>query len=120
LLIAAHQALEALVCSHAERDFKRLVDQRWADLAYRGLWWEPLMSGLRAFANAVGSRMTGKVALQLSKGGLRVVARSSHYALYSEAAASFDDTESLDPSLMTGMVRVHGMESEIFRRVSSA
>lgn len=117
LLIAAHRALEALVASHAEREFKQSVDQRWADLAYRGLWWEPLKADLKAFAEQMAPRLTGTVVLRLFKGGLQVVSRSSLFALYSEAAASFDDTDALDPSLMTGMVRVHGMESELFRRL---
>jgi len=117
LLIAAHRALEALVASHAEREFKAHVDQRWADLAYKGLWWEPLKGDLLAFASHMSGRVTGKVVLRLFKGSLQVVSRSSPFALYSEAAASFDDTQALDPSLMTGMVRVHGMESELFRRL---
>ncbi|MBV6458233.1 MAG: Argininosuccinate synthase [Fimbriimonadaceae bacterium] len=117
LLIAAHRALEALVASHAEREFKAHVDQRWADLAYKGLWWEPLKADLVAFADHMAPRVSGKVVLRLFKGSLQVVSRSSPYALYSEAAASFDDTQALDPSLMTGMVRVHGMESELFRRL---
>lgn len=117
LLIAAHRALEALITTHAERSFKAHVDQQWADLAYKGLWWDPLMEDLNAFIMTVQRRVSGKVRLRLFKGGMQVVGRESPWALYSEAAASFDDTVALEQSQMTGMVRTHGMESLLYARL---
>lgn len=117
LLLAAHKALEALVTTHAERAFKALVDQQWADMAYKGLWWEPFMEDLNAFTGSVQRRVTGKVRLRLFKSSLQVIGRESPYALYSEAAASFDDENVLEQSQMTGMVRIHGMESILYKRL---
>lgn len=117
LLIAAHRALEALVTTHEERRFKALVDQHWGELAYQGLWWDPLMEDLNAFIASVQRRVTGSVRLRLFKAGVQVVSRQSPWALYSEAAASFDDTEALEQSQMTGMVRTHGMASLLYSRL---
>lgn len=117
LLLAAHKALEALVTTHAERAFKALVDQQWADMAYKGLWWEPFMEDLNAFTGSVQRRVTGKVRLRLFKSSLQVIGRESPFALYSEAAASFDDEAVLEQSQMTGMVRIHGMESILYKRL---
>ncbi len=117
LLLAAHKALEALVTTHAERAFKALVDQQWADMAYKGLWWEPFMEDLNAFTGSVQRRVTGTVRLRLFKSSLQVIGRESPFALYSEAAASFDDEEVLEQSQMTGMVRIHGMESILYKRL---
>jgi len=119
LLIAAHKALEALVTTHAERAFKAQVDAAWADLAYKGLWWEPLMEGLTAFSNSVQRRVTGSVRLKLYKSSLQVMGRNSEHALYSETAASFDDSEVLQQSSMAGMVAVHGLESLLYSRLES-
>lgn len=117
LLIAAHRALEALVTTHAERAFKAQADQQWAELAYRGLWWEPLMEDLNAFNASVQSRVSGWVKLRLYKGSLQVTGRGSDWALYSEAAASFDDVQELEQSKMTGMVQTHGMESLLYAKL---
>ncbi|MEX2244845.1 MAG: argininosuccinate synthase [Fimbriimonadaceae bacterium] len=117
LLIAAHKALESLVTTHGERAFKQHVDQQWAELAYRGLWWEPLMEDLNAFIGSVQTRVTGWVKVRLYKGALQVVGRGSDWALYSEAAASFDDVQELDQSKMTGMVQTHGMESLLYAKL---
>lgn len=119
LLIAAHRALEALVTTHAERAFKQQVDAQWAELAYKGLWWDPLMEDLNAFISSVQKRVTGSVRLRLYKGALQVSGRSSPWALYSEAAASFDDSAELEQSKMTGMVQTHGMESLLYSRLKS-
>lgn len=118
LLLAAHRALEAMVVTHEERRFKALVDQQWAELAYRGLWWDPLMEDLNAFIGSVQRRVTGAVRLRLFKGGWQVVGRTSPHALYSEAAASFDEEGGLDQSAMTGMVRAHGMETLLYARAA--
>ena len=117
VLIAAHRALEALVTSHAERAFKAHVDQQWAEIAYRGLWWEPLMGDLNAFIGSVQQRVEGWVKVRLYKGGLQVSSRGSEWALYSEAAASFDDVQELEQSKMTGMVQTHGMESLLYSKL---
>ncbi len=117
LLIAAHRALEALVTTHAERAFKQQVDAQWAELAYRGLWWDPLMEDLNAFIGSIQTRVTGTVRVRLFKAGMQVTGRTSPWALYSEAAASFDDADALEQSQMTGMVRTHGMESLIYARL---
>lgn len=114
LLIAAHRALESLVTTQAERSFKVLVDQQWAQMAYKGLWWDPFMDDLNAFTGQVGKRVSGSVRLRLFKGAYQVIGRESPWALYSEAAASFDDAHSLEQSQMTGMVRTHGMEGILY------
>ncbi|MFW5697225.1 MAG: argininosuccinate synthase [Fimbriimonadaceae bacterium] len=117
LLIAAHKALEALVSTHQERKFKALVDQQWAEQVYAGLWWDPLTEDLNAFIDSVQKRVTGHVDLRLYKGSLQVLGRESKWALYSEAAASFDDSAELEQSKMTGMVQTHGMESLLYAKL---
>ncbi|MCE5197456.1 argininosuccinate synthase, partial [bacterium] len=67
LLIPAHQALEALVCTAEERAFKVSVDQQWGKLAYEGLWFDPFKDDLEAFINAIQPRVTGTVTMRLFK-----------------------------------------------------
>lgn len=90
VLYPAHAALEALVFTKEERAFKRLVDEKWADLAYAGLWLDPLKDGLDAFIAKTQERVTGDVIVRLYKGSVTVIGRRSPYALYSEDLASFD------------------------------
>src|SRR5207244_8638593 len=48
-LLTAHRALEALVLTREELAFKRIVDQKWGELAYAGLRLDPLKEDLDAF-----------------------------------------------------------------------
>jgi argininosuccinate synthase len=116
LLIAAHAALEALVCAPHERRFKKLVDAEWADLVYKGLWGDPLFEDLTAFAKPIQHRVEGDVRLKLYKGAITVLGRQSPWALYSEADASFDDS-TFDQSAMAGMVETHGMSSLLYAKL---
>ncbi|MEP6756620.1 MAG: argininosuccinate synthase [Chthonomonadales bacterium] len=113
ILIAAHKALEALVCTQGELKFKTHVDQEWGELAYKGLWFDPLKEDLEAFINTIQERVTGTVTVRLVKGSCVVVGRESDWALYNEDLASFD-SKSFDQSESVGMVKTHGMQSRMY------
>jgi argininosuccinate synthase len=113
ILLAAHKALEALVCTKEEIAFKSTVDTQWSKLAYEGLWFDPLKEDLDAFIGKVQERVTGTVKMRLFKSSAKVIGRQSPFALYSEAMASFDD-KSFDQSEMAGAVKVHGLQSRMY------
>ncbi|MDO8588038.1 MAG: argininosuccinate synthase [Armatimonadota bacterium] len=113
-LITAHKALEALVCTKDELFFKSMVDRKWGELAYAGLWFDPLKEDLEAFINKIQERVTGVVHLRLYKGSVTVAGRSSKFALYSEDLASFD-SKTFVQSEMTGAVKVHGLQARMYR-----
>ncbi len=112
VLIAAHKALEALVMTREELKFKSIVDAQWGEMAYAGLWWDPLKEDLEAFINKSQERVTGEVTMRLFKGGMRIAGRKSEWALYSEDLISFD-TNTFDQSEMTGMVKNFGMQARM-------
>ena len=113
LLIAAHKALEGLVCTKDERMFKVMVDQKWGELAYAGLWFDALKDDLEAFIDKIQERVTGSVHMQLYKGNAKVIGRKSPFALYNEDLASFD-SKTFDQSEMAGMVKIHGLQSRMY------
>jgi len=113
VLLTAHRTLEALVCTQAELKFKALVDREWGELAYRGLWFDPLKEDLEAFTDRIQERVTGAVTLRLAKGSCTVVGRESTWALYNEDLASFD-SKTFDQAESIGMVKTHGLQSRMY------
>lgn len=113
VLLQAHKALEALVCTQGELKFKANVDREWGELAYKGLWYDPLKEDLEAFTDKIQERVTGTVTLRLAKGSSVVTGRSSRYALYNEDLASFD-SKTFDQSDSEGMVKIHGLQSRMY------
>ncbi len=116
VLVTAHRALEALVATRRELAFKQSVDRVWADLAYEGLWYDPLKDDLEAFIDRVNSRVTGEVMVRLYRGSCTVTGRRSPLALYSEDLASFD-SKTFDQKEMEGMVKVHGLQARMYHLV---
>ena len=60
LMLPAHKELEKLVGTIHQNNFKPQLDNHWAYLVYAGLWYEPLISDLNAFMEAVNERVTGR------------------------------------------------------------
>lgn len=113
LLLTAHRALEALTLTQRELKFKAAVDREWAEMAYAGLWFDPLRFDLDAFIESTQRRVTGAVRLRLYKGGVVVQGRRSDWALYSEDLASFD-SKTFDQRDSTGIVKTHGLQSRMW------
>ncbi|MBC7529604.1 MAG: argininosuccinate synthase [Chthonomonadaceae bacterium] len=113
LLLTAHKALEALVSTQGELKFKSMVDREWGELAYKGLWYDPLKEDLEAFIGKIQERVTGTVTIRLIKGSAIVVGRESKFALYNEDLASFD-SKTFDQADSLGMVKMHGMQSKMY------
>jgi argininosuccinate synthase len=113
-LIVAHQALEDL---NLERDvchFKPLVEQRWADLVYDGLWFSPLMSALNSFVDDTQANVTGEVRLRYTPGACYVVGRRSDLALYDEGLATYGDADSFDHNHAVGFLRLWGLSTKVW------
>jgi argininosuccinate synthase len=115
-LLTAHKALEALVLTREELKFKKFVDLEWGQLAYQGLWWDPLKEDLEAFIAKTQARVTGTVNLRLHKGNLSVIGRESPWALYSEDLASFDTT-TFDQRESEGAVKNFGLQSRMYQHL---
>ncbi|AKH98595.1 argininosuccinate synthase [Halanaeroarchaeum sulfurireducens] len=115
-LLAAHEALEGLVLTKDERQFKTQIDQQWAEKAYEGLLSVPFVSALEGFIAETQTAVTGTVTVKFEGGQARPVARESEHSVYSESAASFD-TEGvlgdITQSDATGVAKYHGFQGRL-------
>ena len=112
VILAAHRDLEALVLTRQEIAFKRMVDDKWSELAYKGLVYEPLYAALNAFIDTTQERVNGTVDLELYKGSVRVLGRSSPDAIYSYDLASFDSA-AIDQCHAIGVSHYFGLQARL-------
>jgi len=118
VLIPAHKDLEKYVCTRHENNFKEALDSKWTQLAYEGLWVEPLREDIEAFINKVNEKVTGKVRVRLYKGCATIVGRESKYALYSLALASYDKKKDLfDHKSAVGFIELFGLQSRLANKI---
>lgn len=115
VLLTAHRDLESLVLSRQEIAFKRIVDDKWSELAYMGLISEPLYMALNAFIDKTQERVNGSVDLELFKGTVRVLGRKSPNALYSSDLVSFDSS-SLDQCHAIGVSYYYGIQGRMLNQ----
>jgi len=116
VILAAHRDLESLVLTRDELAFKRMVDDTWSDLAYKGLIYEPLYNDLNAFINATQERVNGTVDLELYKGSVRIFGRKSPDAIYSSDLVSFDSA-TIDQCHAIGVSHYFGIQGRMVRQI---
>jgi argininosuccinate synthase len=118
ILLPAHAELEKLVSTIHQNNFKRTFEDKWAYLCYAGLWHEPLRSDLDAFMQSANRYVTGEVTVKLYKGRATVVARSSPYALYDRALASFGESGGqFSQNASPGFIELFTLQSRMAYRV---
>jgi argininosuccinate synthase len=115
-LITAHQELENVTVERDLGRFKRLAEQRWAELVYDGLWFSPLKRSLDAFIDSASQHVSGEVRLTLHGGRAVVTGRRSPASLYDYSLATYDAEDTFDQTLAKGFVELWGLPSRIAAR----
>jgi argininosuccinate synthase len=92
LLVMAHRELETLSLDRETAHYQQLLSLRYAEMVYYGMWFTPLREALDAFFASSQSRVSGTVGLELYKGNVNVITRSSPNSLYRTNLASFTMT----------------------------
>ncbi len=118
VFITAHRDLEKLVLTKRELEFKQAVDSKWADLAYNGLWSDPLKADLDAFVEKANEKVKGVVRLKLWKGTCAVAGRKSANALYDENLATYGVNSSFDQSKAEGFIELYGLQTRMANRLA--
>ena len=116
VILTAHRDLESLTLTRQELVFKRTVDDKWSELAYKGLVYEPLYAALNAFIDTTQERVNGSVDLELFKGSVRILGRSSPDAIYSSDLVSFDSA-SIDQCHAIGVSHYFGLQARMVRQL---
>ena len=105
----AHDALEWLTLSRELLAFKRQVADRFATLAYDGLWFSELARALRAFTSWTQHHVTGEVRVRLAPGTASVVGRRSPTSLYDLTLASYGGEDTFDHEAAVGFISIWGL-----------
>ncbi|MHB0915185.1 MAG: argininosuccinate synthase [Thermoleophilia bacterium] len=115
-LIKAHRELEDLTLPRELAHFKQGLEQKFADMAYNGSWFDPLMDALRAFIGETQKRVTGTVRMKLFKGSCVVVGRKSPHSLYEPDLATYGADDSFSHDAARGFCELYGLPLEVWAR----
>ncbi len=115
-LILAHQSLEDLTLDREVLHYKSLIEQKYAELVYCGLWYSPLKTALDAFINETQRSVTGTVRLKLHKGSCQVVGRKSDQSLYDYSLATYEEADKFSHQSAQGFIELWGLPTKVWAR----
>lgn len=81
VLLQAHKALEELTLTKQQSDFKALAANKWTELVFGGLFFEPLRADLETFITSTQQNVTGTVTIETQGGSVLPVAIDTENAL---------------------------------------
>ncbi|NBD16781.1 MAG: argininosuccinate synthase [Cyanobacteria bacterium] len=117
-LILAHRDLESLTLTADVTQYKRGIEDTYAQLIYRGLWYSPLKKALEGFIQQTQERVTGTVRLKLFKGNATIVGRQSDYSLYAEDLATYGAEDEFDHKAAEGFIYIWGMPVRVWSKAT--
>lgn len=108
ILLKAHRDLEQFCLTKDEIQLKRQMDAHWSRMVYHGEWFHPLKKAIDAFIAATQSVVNGHYTIDLYKGNIDIVSRSSQSGLFfpdvrSIKSASFNQKESAPSAHLRGI-----------------
>lgn len=119
-LILAHRDLESITLTADVSQYKRQIEESYAQMIYNGLWYSPLKSALDAFIQNTQTRVTGTVRVKLFKGNAILAGRKSENSLYAEEMATYGADDQFDHKAAEGFIYIWGMSTRIWSNKTRA
>jgi argininosuccinate synthase len=117
VLLEAHRDLEGMCLERELAHYKRVLELKYAELVYYGLWYSPLRHALDAFVDVTQEAVTGTVRMKLHKGTCAPVGRKSPHSLYRYELATYDRGDRFDQTAGEGFIHLWGLSAQIAEQV---
>lgn len=117
-LLTAHKELEFLTQTREISQFKPLIEQKWAELIYEGLYFSPLKDALDAFVDQTQQNVSGIVRVSLFKGHCTVTGRKSPQSLYNENLATYTADDTFNHDAAVGFIQLWGLPTKVYAQVN--
>jgi argininosuccinate synthase len=115
-LILAHQSLEELTLEREVLHYKSMLEQKYAELIYYGLWFSPLKDALDGFIEKTQERVSGTIRLRFHKGTCAVVGRKSEESLYDYSLATYEEADQFSHDSAKGFIDLWGLPSRVWAK----
>ncbi len=112
ILYKAHEVLETICLDKMTAHEKQKLSITFGELVYNGQWFTPLREALSAFVDKTQEKVTGSVKLKLYKGNMINAGVTSPYSLYSEAIATFGESD-YNQADATGFINLFGLPIQV-------
>lgn len=114
VLIHAHRDIESLTLTGDVTQYKRNIEQSYAQMIYNGLWYSPLKAALDAFILQTQERVSGTVKVKLFKGNAIIAGRKSENTLYTDELSTYGADDKFDHKAAEGFIYVWGLPTRVW------
>lgn len=108
-LIEAHKKLETITLAKDVLKAKKELEVKFADMAYEGYWFSPLMEAVQSFMDTVQKHVEGTVRMKFYKGNGVVNGMKSNSSVYRKDLATYSDGDLFDQAAAPGFIKIWGM-----------
>lgn len=116
VILAVKRDLEGACLAKEERQFKKMVDARWAYMVYHGEWFHPLKDDLDAFIEKSQKNVNGITKVKLYKGNVTLVERNRpDSSLFYPEIRSIKST-GFDQRWCANAAKIRGLSFEILAK----
>ncbi len=112
-LIEAHRKLEQYVLTKPQLMFNKMASTAWSDLIYLGLFYDPLVKDLEAYADSAQNRVNGSVKIKLEPNKITVVEIESDNSLINDEIATYAQKGSWSAQEANGFIIMHTMQQRL-------
>lgn len=113
LLIEAHKALEKAVLTKKQQKMKSMLEMEWADLAFSGLLYEPLIKDIQAFNNQNQKVVTGNVKMKIDKKSAIPTEIKTENSLINEKIGSYAQGGAWQGKDAESFIKFYGLQQKI-------
>ena len=117
ILLQAHHELEKLTLDKDTFRYKQNVSNQIANMIYDGLWFSPLFNSLMAFVDSTQENVSGEIKLQLYKGNITVLSRTSPFSLYNKELATYGAGDTFSHQDSVGFINLVGLPFKTISKV---
>ncbi len=116
-LLTAHRALEEGILTVHQNRFKKAVADKWVELVYQGLFYEPLKKDLESFLGHSQQFVSGTVTLESHGGNCHAVAVESPHLL-KNAKAVYAQSADWGAAQAEGFIQLFDQSTTLSARVN--
>jgi argininosuccinate synthase len=113
LLIESHKALEKAVLTKKQQKIKAILENEWADLAYNGLLYEPLIKDIQAFNDKNQKPVSGKVKMKVDNKSAFLSEIKTKNTLIDEKIGSYAQKGSWKGKEAESFIKFYGLQQKI-------
>ncbi|KAJ8979875.1 hypothetical protein NQ317_008525 [Molorchus minor] len=116
ILHTAHTDIEQFCMDKEVYRVKQTLRDRLSDYVYNGFWFSPEGQYVRNCIALAEESVTGVVKLEMFKGNVFVLGRSSPVSLYNQDLVSMDKHSDFSPGDATGFINIHAIRLKEYNR----